>query len=140
MCYSLSIYFRKEGDCIIMKKFDFIPTLILSIVTCGIYALYVWYTMSENSNKIAEKCNVKKTSNFIWAVVIGMFTFGIFTLYWIYTYYVQQVAIAKANGVTVQPVTEPILLLILTCVPIFNYYILCDIHNKNVDAAAHLFA
>ena len=123
-----------------MKKFEFIPSFILSIVTCGIYALYMWYTMAANNNKIAEKCNVKKTGNFIVAVIIGMFTCGIFTLYWIFTFFKQQVEIAKANGVTVQPVTEPIILLILTCVPVYSYYMLCDNHNKVVDASAHLFA
>ena len=63
-----------------------------------------------------------------------------YTLVWMYKFFKQQVEIAKANGVTVQPVEEPIILLILCCVPVYSYYMLCDIYNKNVDATAPRFA
>jgi hypothetical protein len=48
-----------------MKKFDWIVTLILSLVTCGIYALYMFYVMAGNSDKMAEKSGVQKNSSLV---------------------------------------------------------------------------
>ena len=123
-----------------MKKFNWVTTLILSLVTCGIYALYMFYVMADNSNKMAEKSGVQQIGQFILAVILGMITCGIYTLVWMYKFFKQQVEIAKANGVTVQPVEEPIILLVLCCVPVYSYYMLCDVYNKNVDASAPRFA
>ena len=95
---------------------------------------------ADNSNKMAEKSGVQQIGSFVLAVVLGVITCGIYTLVWMYKFFKQQVEIAKANGVTVQPVEEPIILLILCCVPVYSYYMLCDIYNKNVDATAPRFA
>ena len=119
-----------------MKKFNWITAFIISYVTCGIYALYMWYVMSEDGNKMAEKSNAQKNTSFIVAVLLGAVTCGIYLIYWMYKFYNQQVAIAKAHGVAVQPVDNPIILVILTCVPVYSYYMLCGIYNNNVDACA----
>jgi hypothetical protein len=96
----------------------------------------MFYVMAGNSDKIAEKSGVQKNSSFIVAILLGAVTCGIYTLYWMYKFYKQQVGIAKAHGVKVEPAEEPIILLILTCVPVYSYYMLCGIYNKNVDACA----
>ena len=123
-----------------MKKFNWIVAFILSYVTCGIYSLYMFFVMADNSNKMAEKSGTPKINGFIVAVLLGMITCGIYTLFWMYKFFKQQVEIAKANGVTVQPVEEPIILLILCIGPVYNYYMVCDVYNKNVDATAPRFA
>ena len=107
-----------------MKKFNWIATLIIGYVTCGIYALYAFFTMAGNSNKMAEKSGVQQINSFIVAILLSMVTCGIYSIFWVYKFFKQQVEIAKANGVTVQPVEEPIILLLLYCVPVYNFYIL----------------
>ena len=37
------------------KRFNWIVTMILSVVTCGLYSMYVWYKMSKEQNDMAEK-------------------------------------------------------------------------------------
>ena len=119
-----------------MKKFNWIAVLILNIITCGIYSLYLWFVMAKNSNLMAEKSGSKKIMGFIPAVLLGCVTFGIFTIIWMYQFCRLQVEISKANGTNTQPTDTPILLLILMIVPVYSYYVLCDNYNRNVDVAA----
>ena len=55
--------------------------IILTIITCGIYALYWEYTLTEDSNKISNEPN--PTSGGM-VVLLGIVTCGIYTLYWMY--------------------------------------------------------
>lgn len=116
-----------------MKKFDFIPTVILSIVTCGIYSLYVWYVANKNNNTIAEGMGMPKISSFIMCLLLGAITCGIYTIYWYYKFCDQQINILKAKGR--QPVISdsPILTLILLFVPFLSWYILCENYNQGID-------
>lgn len=119
-----------------MKKFNWITTLILNVVTCGIYSLYMWYTMAKNSNKMAEQLGKDTIMGFIGAYLLGMITGGIYTIYWTYKFFKLNVEIAEAKGVEVKPVNNPILLLLIFCVPVYSYYVLCELYNNNVDAVA----
>ena len=123
-----------------MKKFNWIVTFLLGMLTVSIYTLYMWYVMAKNGNKMAEKSNVQKITGFGMAFLLGIVTFGIYLLYWFYKFFKQQVEIAKANGIAVKPVDSPILLMILTCIPVYSYYMVCNICNNNVDASAPRFA
>ena len=82
-----------------MTKFNWVTTWLLSIVTFGIYSLYVWYVMGDNSNKMAKDNGQKEVFSFIIAVVASIFTFGIVGLVWTFLYCQQQCEIAKARGV-----------------------------------------
>lgn len=117
-----------------MKKFEFVPTLVLSLVTCGIYTLYALYVMNQNNNTIARKYGVAEISGLVKAILLGCVTCGIYTLYWVYKFFDQQIAIAKASGVQPAPVDNAIVMLLLYYVPVYNYYILCDNYNRTVDA------
>ena len=119
-----------------MKKFNWITALILNVVTCGIYSLYMWYTLAKNSNKMAEQLGKQTIMGFIGAYLLGMVTFGIYPIYWMYKYFKLSVEIAEAKGVEVKPVNNPILLLLICCVPVYSYYVLCELNNNNVDAVA----
>ncbi len=112
------------------KKFEFVPTFLLSIVTCGLYALYMLYSMAKDANTEAERYGCKKIMDFLPAFLLGMVTCGIFTFIWMYQYFNQITEIAKAKGVNVAPSDSPIVLLLVYFVPIYNYYVLCDNHNR----------
>lgn len=115
------------------KRFDFVVTFILNYVTCGIYALYMWYTMTENNNRIARKYGIPEIRNFIIAMLLGVITCGIYEIYWMYKFMEQQVAINRASGVESKPTDSPVVLLLLMFVPVYSYYVLCDNHNRGVD-------
>lgn len=117
-----------------MKRFEFVMTFILSYVTCGIYGLYVFYTMSETNNQIARSRGVAEIPSFIKGFLLGMVTCGIYTMYWQYKFAEQQVAIAKASNVQPQPTDSPIVLFLINYVPIYSFYVLCDNYNRTVDA------
>lgn len=119
-----------------MKKFDFIPTILLSIVTCGIYGIYVWYKMGEDNNQIARVCGIPEIKNYIIAILLGAVTCGIYSFYWMYKFMEQQVRILKAYGKPAAATDSPFLLLIIMFIPIFSWYILCENSSRGIDAAS----
>ena len=117
------------------KKFEFVTALLLNVVTCGIYSLYMWYSMAKDANAEAERYGCKKIMDFLPAFLLGMVTCGIFTLVWMYQYSNQMVEIAQKKGLKVAPSDSPIVLLICTFVPIYSFYVLCDNHNRVIVEA-----
>ena len=59
-----------------------ISVLILSIVTCGIYGLYIVYKISSEINSFNEDHSVDPALE----VVLCLFTCGIYNIYWCYKY------------------------------------------------------
>lgn len=117
-----------------MKRFNWIFTWLIGIVTLGIYQIYAWYTMTKQQNEMAEKLGEKKIMNAIVALLLGCVTCGIFTLVWLYKFMKQQTVLAEAKGVTLTPTSTPIVLFLLWLVPIFNIYMLCTNHNALCEA------
>ena len=118
-----------------MKKFNWLTTFLLNVVTCGIYSIYAWYVMTENNNKIAADLGVnEKRMNFILVVLLSSVTCGILPIIWYYRFMRQQVAIANAVNVKAAPTESPIVLLIITFVPVYSFYVLCDNYNRTVEA------
>ena len=57
--------------------------LLLSLITCGIYSLIVWYTITEDINAIASRYDGKRTMNYILMVfIIAPITLGIGYFVW----------------------------------------------------------
>ena len=117
-----------------MKRFEFIVTFIISYVTCGIYTLYMWYQMAKANNEIARQNGKETIMDFIPAYLIGCVTCGIFLIYWYYKFFNQQVELQKLYGVKSEPTDNPILLILLTFVPVYSYYVICDNYNRTADA------
>lgn len=117
-----------------MKKYNWITVLLLGIVTCGIYGLIVNYNIVENNNKIAEEKGEETIKGLIIAILLGCVTCGIYYIFWLYKFYKQQVAIAEKSGVQVAPINNPIVLLLLTYVPVYGTYVLCDNYNRTIEA------
>lgn len=116
------------------KQFNWLTAFLLSIVTCGIYQIYLWYSISAANNAEAERLGCKKIMGFIPAFLIGMITCGIFLIVWYYLFMNQQVELAQKKGVAVSPVDNAILLTILMFIPIYSYYVLCENYNKVIAA------
>ena len=68
---------------LMIKERSLATTILLSIVTCGIYAIYFWYTYGEDMNKLCAG-DGEDTANYIIVILLGMVTFGIYTFYWQY--------------------------------------------------------
>ena len=118
-----------------MKKFNWITAIIFNALTFGIYSMYMWYVMTKNNNAMAEKYGEKKITGFIVAVLLGFITFGIYQLIWYYKFHAQQIAIAQAAGTKTAPCESAFLLFIITFVPFYSFYVMCDNYNKCVDAS-----
>lgn len=61
---------------------SFIKTLLLSIVTCGIYALIVWCQIPTDLNLIAGRYDGKKTMHYLLAGLLTVPTCGIYAFVW----------------------------------------------------------
>jgi len=59
-------------------------TIILSIVTLGIYQLVVMSEVSTSINLIASRHDGKKTMHYMLAFLLAILTFGIFIFVWEY--------------------------------------------------------
>ena len=119
-----------------MKQFGWIKALILNVVTFGLYSLYMWHTMTKNNNKIAEKCGEKKIKGLIAAILLSFITCGIYYYVWMFKFHALQVKIANANDAKVTPTKNAFVLLILTFIPIYSFYMLCTNYNNTVAKAA----
>lgn len=62
------------------KKRSVVIAIILSIITFGLYGLYWFVCLTDDSNKLS---NVK-TAGGITALVFTILTFGIYQYYWFY--------------------------------------------------------
>lgn len=117
-----------------MKKFNWITTLLLNIVTCGIYSFYMWYKMSKQQNEMAEAVGEKKIMGFFPAFLLGCVTCSIFLIVWYYQYAAQSCKLAEAKGAALVPSNNAIVMFLMTWVPIYGFYALCNSHNNLVDA------
>jgi len=116
------------------KHFKWIPTMILSVVTCGLYALYFWFKMAKQQNDMAEKLGEKRIMGFIGAFLLGYLTLGIYPIVWMYLFAKQQTVVAHEKGVSLTPVHNPVVLWLLTIVPCYSYYVLCTNHKRIANA------
>ena len=116
------------------KNYNWIVVFLLTLVTCGIYGLYWWYSMAKTNNEIAAQRGVAEIPSFIKGFLLGLITCGIYTIYWQYKFYEQQILIAQASGVNNAPTENPILMLLIGYVPFYSYYAICDNYNRTVNA------
>lgn len=115
------------------KRFKWWAVYLLGFITCGIYTLYTWGKTAKQQNVMAEKSGEKKIMRFLWAVLLGSVTCGIYLIVWVYLFYRQQCKLAAAKNVEIHPADSPFLMLILTCIPLYGFYMLCRNHNALCD-------
>ncbi len=64
-----------------MKQRSVGVSILLSVVTCGIYALYWLYQLAEDVNLVSQRPNATSGGT---VVVLNIVTCGIYGLYWFY--------------------------------------------------------
>lgn len=69
-------YFKEELE--MVREKNIVLCIILSLVTCGIYGIYWFVTLTDDTNTISGEPG---TSG-IMAFVLTIVTFGIYGLYW----------------------------------------------------------
>ncbi|MCL1898977.1 MAG: DUF4234 domain-containing protein [Promicromonosporaceae bacterium] len=57
----------------------------LSIITLGIYAIIVWYEMTESLNTAARR-DGRKTMNYLLMILLSLVTFGIYQFVWMHQF------------------------------------------------------
>jgi len=92
-----------------LKSRNVALSIILTIVTCGIYGLYWLYCLANDVNQASNHTN--DTSGAM-VLVLSIVTCGIYTWYWMYRTGVKLDEIATNNGKVAQ--NRAILLLLLS--------------------------
>lgn len=116
------------------KKFNWLGAFFLSLITCQIYKLYVFYKISKQQNDMAAKVGVPQRMKLIFVILLGFVTLGIFPAVWIYLLCRQQIALADAKGVELTPARNALLRFLLLLVPMYGLYVLCTNHNRLAQA------
>ena len=92
-----------------MKKRNLALCVIFSIITFGIYGIYVMYGYVKDLNKVCEG-DGKQSKNYIVVILLSMVTCGIYGLYWYYTQGERLYRIAPKYGIQIQEKGSTILL------------------------------
>jgi len=66
-----------------VQERNFWMLVLLSIVTCGIYAIYFWYVYANDMNKVCEG-DGKETTNYLVVFLLSIITCGIYQFIWFY--------------------------------------------------------
>ena len=116
-------YGAPTGGVMGIPERNIVTCILLTIVTCGIYGLYWYYTLTEDSNKIATD---PAPASGGMAILLSLVTCGIYTYYWMYKRgeYVDQY-----NALRGRQSSNAVLYLILT---IFGFGIVayCMLQNE----------
>lgn len=67
-----------------MSKRSVLSVVILSFITCGIYAIYWFYVSAKQLN---EKQPEQPLRNYIIACLLSCITCGIYGIYWLYKFF-----------------------------------------------------
>lgn len=118
-----------------MKKFNWGKAILFNIITFGVYSLYMWHKVTKNTNEVAKGKGINTVMSFIPALLLGYITCGIYNIVWYIKLYKTQAKIARASGVSLTPCAKPFVLLLLTCVPVYGFYVVCENNNRVIDAA-----
>ncbi|HCO28346.1 MAG TPA: hypothetical protein DIT54_02670 [Lachnospiraceae bacterium] len=80
-----------------------LPFLLLTIITCGIYGIVYFTSITNDLNLIASKRDGKKTMHYcLMALLITPITCGIFQLVWFHKFSNRIGEEAKARGINIE--------------------------------------
>ena len=90
-----------------IQQRSLVSYILLSIITCGIYAIYFWCMYTDDVNKVCQG-DGKESPHYIVVWLLSIVTFGIYGIWWFYTQGNRLQAIApkynlnfQENGTTV---------------------------------------
>ena len=106
--------------------------IVLSVVTCGIYGIYWFICLNDETNKVSNEQN--PTSSGI-AILLCIVTCGIYGVYWAYKQGEKLDAVAAKRGLPNGNKSIIYLLLSLFGLGIIAYALMQDELNKYADSA-----
>ena len=71
----------KVATSAMVENKDIAMCVILSILTCGIYGIYWFIRLTDDSNSV---CDIEKTTSGGMALILTLVTCGIYSIYWNY--------------------------------------------------------
>ena len=114
-----------------VKERNPVVSILLTIVTCGIYGLYWYCTITDDVDVIAENPNKR---NGVVVILLSIVTCGIYTIYWWYQNGQMMEEANKKKGVNGN--SSAVLFLILALLfPIANYIIVQMDINKYANGS-----
>lgn len=113
-------------SCVGIQSRSLVTAIILSLVTCGIYSIYWFVSLTNEMNQLSGRQN--DTSGGM-AFFLNLITCGIYSLYWSYKMGEKRDYVAKENG------SSNILYLVLAIfgLGIVSYCLIQDTINKVVE-------
>lgn len=66
-----------------IKQRSFTSFLLLTIITCGIYAIFFYYQLGEDMNQVCAG-DGEETPSYLVAFLLGLITLGIYPIFWYY--------------------------------------------------------
>ena len=110
-----------------IQKREIATCIILSILTCGIYGIYWFICLTDDTNKI---CNNEKTASGGVAFLLSLVTCGIYTFYWNYMAGKRMYEAGKKYGIAVADNSVLYLILSIFGLGIVNYCLIQNDLNK----------
>lgn len=102
-------------------------TILLSLVTCGIYGIYWFYCMTNEAAQISEECSGMTGGK---AILYSIITCGIYSIYWCYKMGLAVSESKRKRGLTAENNGILFLVLAIFGLGIVDYCILQDELNK----------
>ena len=117
-----------------MTKRSLLQCIILSIVTCGIYAIYWFYKLVQETNEMTKPAEPKEPGM---VIVLTLVTCGIYQMYWLYLLGERLDAMDVQAGRQGQNRALLYLILAITGFGIADYAFIQYEINKRVDAGGY---
>jgi len=118
-----------------MKKLNWIFECLISMVTCGLYGIFYAYKVDLNMRTLNPYPS-KQVLNFWLALLLGIITGGIV---WIVYYYQLFTALEEeAVKLGIKKFYNPIISVLITLIPFYSFYYLCDYENTVAEAKGML--
>ena len=114
---------------IMVKKRNIVLQIVLSLITCGIYGIYWFITLTDDAAKKAGDANFNGVKAFLFTLI----TCGIYGYYWYYKMGKTLKVAGDNNGVAVDDNSVLYLILGLFGLGIVNYCIMQNDLNKMAD-------
>ena len=110
-----------------IQRREIVMAIVLTIVTCGIYALYWMYAITEDVNKVSGEAN--PTSGGM-VLLLSIITCGLYSIYWIYKMGKTISEAGSKHGIEIQDNSVLYLILCLIGLGIVDYCLIQNDLNK----------
>lgn len=112
-----------------VKRREIVTSIIFSIITCGIYAIYWFITMSDDAAKVNDDIDFSGVKSFLFTII----TCGIYGIYWYYKMGKELYEAGSKHGITINDNSLLYLILGIFGFGIISYCLIQSDLNKFAD-------